>query len=68
MEQRMPKCLHVIACTPPILACPHPFIVATDASGTAIGAVLRQDVEGVIAFWRQQLKKTERNYRIKYHE
>ena len=24
----------------------HPFIVATDASGTAIGAVLSQDVEG----------------------
>ena len=32
-----------------ILAYPqfyHPFIVATDASGTAIGAVLSQDVEG----------------------
>ena len=32
-----------------LLACPqfnHPFIVATDASGIAIGAVLSQDVEG----------------------
>ena len=35
--------------TLPILAYPqfnHPLIVATDASGTAIGAVLNQDVEG----------------------
>ena len=54
--------------TPPILAYPqfnHPFIVATDASGTAIGAVLSQDVEGeekVIAYWSQQLNKAERNY------
>ena len=54
--------------TPPILAYPqfnHPFIVATDASGTAIGAVLSQDVEGeekVIAYWSWQLNKAERNY------
>ena len=35
--------------TLPILAYPqfnHPLIVATDASGTAIGAMLSQDVEG----------------------
>ena len=54
--------------TPPILAYPqfnHPFIMATDASGTAIGAVLSQDVEGeekVIAYWSWQLNKAERNY------
>ena len=43
---KMPSC-HCN--TPSILARPqfnHPFIVATDASGTAIGAVLSQDVEG----------------------
>ena len=39
--------------------------MATDASGTAIGAVLSQDVEGeenIIAYWSRQLNKAERNY------
>ena len=39
--------------------------MATDASGTAIGTVLSQDVEGeekVIAYWSRQLNKAERNY------
>ena len=65
---KMPLCLKQKLTTPPILAYPqfnHPFIVATDASGTAIGAVLSQDVEGeekVIAYWSRQLNKAERNY------
>ena len=54
--------------SPPILAYPnfkHLFTVATDASGSALGAVLSQEVEGeerVIAFWSRQLNKAERNY------
>ena len=48
---------------PPILAYPQfhlPFIVATDASGCAIGAVLSQEQQGkekVIAYWSRQLSK-----------
>ena len=54
--------------SPPILAYPdfkHSFTIATDASGSALGAVLSQEVEGeekVIAFWSRQLNKAERNY------
>eukprot|EP00731_Ephydatia_muelleri_P012792 Em0007g102a len=54
--------------SPPILAYPrfeHPFTVATDASGTALGAVLSQTIDGeerVIAYWSRQLNKAERNY------
>lgn len=53
---------------PPILAYPdfnHQFTVATDASGTALGAVLCQvadSKERVIAYWSRQLNKAERNY------
>eukprot|EP00731_Ephydatia_muelleri_P003232 Em0001g3232a len=54
--------------SPPILAYPQfqlPFVVASDASGCAIGAVLSQEHEGgekVIAYWSRQLSKPERNY------
>ena len=54
--------------TPPILAYPNfkiPFTVSTDASATAIGAILSQTQEGterVLAYWSRQLQKAERNY------
>ena len=54
--------------TPPILAYPdfpHEFILHTDASATALGAVLCQlkgGQENVIAYWSRQLTKPERNY------
>ena len=41
------------------------FLLATDASDSAIGAVLSQVQEGaekVIAYWSRQLTKAERNY------
>ena len=53
---------------PPILAFPRfdcNFLLATDASDSAIGAVLSQVQEGaekVIAYWSRQLTKAERNY------
>ena len=52
----------------PILGCPDfkvPFVLHTDASDTAVGAVLCQfqkDQETVIAYWSRQLTKAERNY------
>ena len=52
----------------PILAYPDfslPFLLQTDASDTAIGAVLSQVQEGqehVIAYWSRRLDKPERNY------
>eukprot|EP00731_Ephydatia_muelleri_P012602 Em0006g1496a len=42
-----------------------PFVVASDASGCAIGAVLSQEHEGeekLIAYWSRQLSKAEQNY------
>ena len=54
--------------SPPILMYPEfkvPFIVSTDASGTAIGGVLSQVQKGsekVMAHWSRQLQKVERNY------
>ena len=51
--------------SPPILAFPNfaePFIVATDASDRAIGGVLSQGQDRVIAYWSRQLSKAERNY------
>ena len=52
----------------PILAYPdfsREFLLHTDASATALGAVLcqqRDGVEQVIAYWSRQLTKPERNY------
>ena len=54
--------------TAPILTFPDfskEFILHTDASATALGAVLCQEKEGVehvIAYWSRQLNKPERNY------
>ena len=55
--------------TPPILAFPRfdrEFLLATDASYSAIGAVLSQvhdnGTEKVIVYWSRQLSKAERNY------
>ena len=54
--------------TSPILGYPDfkiPFVLHTDASDTAVGAVLSQfqnDQEIVIAYWSRQLTKAERNY------
>ena len=53
---------------PPILSFPCftvPFVLHTDASGSAMGAVLSQVQEGqeqVIAYWSRQLDKAQRNY------
>ena len=54
--------------SPPILAFPdfkQDFILYTDASESALGAVLSQtqdNQERVIAYWSRQLTKAERNY------
>ena len=54
--------------TPPILAYPnfaYPFILATDASGTALGGILSQTINGseqVMAYWSRQMNKAERRY------
>ena len=55
---------------PPILAYPdfwQPFLLYTDASDFAMGAVLSQvqgDKERVICYWSRQLTKPERGYSI----
>ena len=52
---------------PPVLGFPdfhNQFILHTDASDTAIGAVLSQrqtDKKCVVAYWSRQLQKSERN-------
>jgi len=52
----------------PILSYPDfslPFVVSTDASDSAVGAVLSQVKEGrkcVVAYWSRHLQKAERNY------
>ena len=52
----------------PCLHIPDPryhFVLTTDGSGTGVGAVLSQDVDGVrkpVAFFSRQLKDAERNY------
>ena len=56
--------------SPPILAYPQfhtPFKLQTDASDSAIGAVLSQEQGGseqVVAYWSRQLQKSERNYSV----
>lgn len=54
--------------TPPILAYPdfaRPFILQTDTSDQAIGAILSQEHDGqenVISYWSRRLDKSEKNY------
>ena len=62
------KELKNLLCSPPILSYPCfqlPFVLSTDASDRAIGAVLSQVKEGEehpIAYWSRQLQKAEKNY------
>ena len=49
----------------PYISFTDTFIVATDASDTAIGGVLSQIQDGcerVLAYWSRQLQKAEKNY------
>ena len=49
--------------TPPNFS--YPFILATDASGIALGGILSQTINGseqVIAYWGRQMNKAERRY------
>ena len=71
MEFRMPECISTPEASTSqspnlsISTISAPFVVASDASGCAIGAVLSQEHEGeekVIAYWSRQLSKAERNY------
>ena len=51
--------------SPPIPDFKEKFVLYTNASDSAIGAVLSQIQEGkerVIAYWSRQLQKAERNY------
>ena len=54
--------------TLPILVYPnfsHPFVLATDASGIALGGILSQTTDGkeqVIAYWSRKMNKAERRY------
>jgi hypothetical protein len=60
---------HVL-CTAPVLRYPdfkEPFIIACDASGQAIGGVLKQKIEGVerpVAYCSRTLTKLESSYTI----
>ena len=53
---------------PPVFSHPDfsvPFILHTDASETAVGAVISQCIDGkerVVSYWSRQLTKHERNY------
>ena len=63
-EQRSFDKLKVAIATTPILAVvdPHkPFVVETDASSTAIGAILLQDGR-LIAFESKKLNRARQNY------
>ena len=72
--QWTPSCQQAFDClkskltAPPILGYPdfsQPFILYSDASANAIGAVLSQlqsNKETVISYWSRQLSKAERNY------
>ena len=67
-DQAFYKQLKNLLCSPLILSYPCfqlPFVLSTDASDRAIGAVLSQVKEGEerpIAYWSRQLQKTEKNY------
>ena len=60
--------LKIAACHVPVLQIPdpnRPFVLETDASGVAIGAVLKQiteEGEYHVLFYSQGLSKSERNY------
>jgi len=64
------KTLKKILISAPILKYPdfeQPFILKTDASTKALGAVLCQEIEGknhIIAYWSKTLSETQRKYTI----
>ena len=71
ISKRDQKCQHAFEdlkhwlVSPPILAFPdfrQEFVLHTDALDSAIGGVLSQNQDGVIAYWSRQLQKPERNY------
>jgi len=74
IQEKAFKTLKQMLCSAPILAYPIPgerFVLDTDASGSGIGGVLSQLVEGkerVIAYFSTRLSKAERNYCVTRRE
>lgn len=70
VQQKAFATLKQALCTSPILIHPRfdlPFILQTDASRDAIGAILSQKYEGaerVVAYASRRLSKSEKNYGI----